>query len=144
MRAGEAARAGDVLLLRQGSVTERPLYRLWPNGRLDRIIANAASPNGVAVSREGTPAFLALSRLPAANRFRRKAYGNIAPGADVGASLQDAARELRVSARSLQRHLAEMGTSCSEMVAPMRLDTACHLLTEFSERMSQIAARLKR
>lgn len=59
-----------------------------------------------------------------------------------GASLQDAARELRVSARSLQRHLAEMGTSYREMVAQMRLDTACHLLTESSERMSQIALRL--
>ena len=59
-----------------------------------------------------------------------------------GASLQDAARELRVSARSLQRHLAEMGTSYSEMVAQVRLDTACRLLTESSERMSQIALRL--
>ena len=53
-------------------------------------------------------------------------------------------QESWASARALQRHLAEMGTSCSEMVAPMRLDTACHLLSEFSERMSQIAARLKR
>lgn len=59
-----------------------------------------------------------------------------------GASLQDAARELRVSARSLQRHLAEMGTSYSELVAQVRLDTACRLLTESSERMSQIALRL--
>jgi gluconolactonase len=38
------------------------LYRLWPDGRLDRIIGNAPSPNGVAVSREGTHAFLALTR----------------------------------------------------------------------------------
>jgi len=59
-----------------------------------------------------------------------------------GASLQDAARELRVSARSLQRHLAEMGTSYSELVAQVRLDTACRLLTETSERVSQIALRL--
>lgn len=59
-----------------------------------------------------------------------------------GASLHDAARELRVSARSLQRHLAEMGTSYSELVAQVRLDTACRLLAESSERMSQIAMRL--
>jgi gluconolactonase len=38
------------------------LYRFWPDGRLDRIIANAPSSNGVAVSREGTHAFLALTR----------------------------------------------------------------------------------
>jgi gluconolactonase len=38
------------------------LYRLWPDGKLDRLIANAPSPNGVAVSREGTHAFLALTR----------------------------------------------------------------------------------
>lgn len=59
-----------------------------------------------------------------------------------GASLQETARQLRVSARSLQRHLAEMGTSYSELVAQVRLDTACRLLTESSERMSQIALRL--
>lgn len=38
------------------------LYRLWPDGRLDRLIGNAASPNGVAVNPEGTHAFLALTR----------------------------------------------------------------------------------
>lgn len=59
-----------------------------------------------------------------------------------GASLQDTARELGVSVRSLQRRLAEMGTSYSEIVAEVRLDTACHLLAETSERISQIALRL--
>ncbi|MCR4524684.1 helix-turn-helix transcriptional regulator [Bosea sp. 47.2.35] len=59
-----------------------------------------------------------------------------------GASLQETARQLRVSARSLQRHLAEMGTSYSELVAQVRLDTACRLLTQSSERISQIAMRL--
>jgi AraC-like DNA-binding protein len=59
-----------------------------------------------------------------------------------GASLQDVARQLRVSARSLQRHLAEIGTSYSELVTQVRLDTACRLLIESSERMSQIALRL--
>lgn len=47
-----------------------------------------------------------------------------------------------MSARTLQRHLAEMGTSYSEIVAQVRLDTACRLLAESSERMSQIALRL--
>ncbi len=44
--------------------------------------------------------------------------------------------------RSLQRRLAEIGTSYSEIVAEVRLDTACRLLAESSERISQIALRL--
>jgi AraC-like DNA-binding protein len=42
----------------------------------------------------------------------------------------------------LQRHLAGMGTSYSDMVAEVRLDTACYLLLESSERISEIALRL--
>lgn len=59
-----------------------------------------------------------------------------------GASLQSIASQLGVSARSLQRHLAEVGTSYSEMVAEVRLDTACHLLVQSNERISDIALRL--
>jgi AraC-like DNA-binding protein len=47
-----------------------------------------------------------------------------------------------MSPRSLQRHLAGMGTSYSEMIAEVRLDTACHLLLESNERISEIALRL--
>jgi AraC-like DNA-binding protein len=47
-----------------------------------------------------------------------------------------------MSPRSLQRHLAGMGTSYSDMVAEVRLDTACYLLLESSERISEIALRL--
>ena len=57
---------GSILFTDQGQTGMQDpsgrLYRLWPDGRLDRIIGNAASPNGVAVSREGTHAFLALTR----------------------------------------------------------------------------------
>jgi AraC-like DNA-binding protein len=35
-----------------------------------------------------------------------------------------------------------MGTSYSELVAEVRLDTACHLLAESDERIADIAARL--
>lgn len=42
----------------------------------------------------------------------------------------------------MQRHLAGMGTSYSDMVAEVRLDTACYLLLESDERISQIALRL--
>lgn len=58
------------------------------------------------------------------------------------AALQRTALQLGMSPRSLQRHLAVMGTSYSDMVAEVRLDTACHLLLESNERISVIALRL--
>ncbi|WP_458758494.1 helix-turn-helix domain-containing protein [Afipia sp. TerB] len=58
------------------------------------------------------------------------------------ASLQQAARRLGISPRSLQRHLTGMGTSYSELVAEVRLDTACHLLAESDQSLSSIAHRL--
>lgn len=57
---------GSILFTDQGQTGMHDpsgrLYRLWRDGRLDRIIANAPSPNGVAVSREGSHVFLALTR----------------------------------------------------------------------------------
>jgi AraC-like DNA-binding protein len=58
------------------------------------------------------------------------------------ACLQYTASRLGMSPRSLQRRLAETGTSYSELVAEVRLDTACHLLAESNERISDIALRL--
>lgn len=58
------------------------------------------------------------------------------------AALQRTALQLGMSPRSLQRRLAELGTSYSDMVAEVRLDTACHLLLESNERISEIALRL--
>jgi len=47
-----------------------------------------------------------------------------------------------VSARSLQRHLCELGTSYSELVAEVRLDAACRLLAESNARIADIALHL--
>ena len=58
------------------------------------------------------------------------------------ASVRCTARRLGVSVRSLQRHLAEMGTSYGELVDEVRLETACRLLAESDERVSDIAMRL--
>jgi AraC-like DNA-binding protein len=79
------------------------------------------------------------ARLPSQHVIRAAVAASLRHG---GASLQHTASQLEVSVRSLQRHLAETGTSYSEMVAQVRLDTACHLLTESNERMSDIALRL--
>lgn len=58
------------------------------------------------------------------------------------AAIQRIALQLGMSPRSLQRHLAGMGTSYSDLVAEVRLDTACHLLLESNARISEIALRL--
>jgi AraC-like DNA-binding protein len=49
---------------------------------------------------------------------------------------------LDISPRSLQRHLTEMGTSYSVLLAEVRLDTACRLLTESELSIAEIAYRL--
>ncbi|OSI23403.1 MULTISPECIES: helix-turn-helix domain-containing protein [Bradyrhizobium] len=61
---------------------------------------------------------------------------------ESGSTLPHTARRLGISTRSLQRRLAEMGTNYAELVAEVRLDTACHLLVESDERIADIAARL--
>lgn len=38
------------------------VWRLWPDGRLDRLIANAPSPNGLALNRAGTHLYVAMTR----------------------------------------------------------------------------------
>mgnify|MGYP003524598421 CR=1 FL=1 len=61
---------------------------------------------------------------------------------DGGAALGRTAIQLGMSPRSLQRHLAAMGTSYTDMVAEVRFDTACHLLLQSDESISEIALRL--
>ncbi|WP_347710914.1 AraC family transcriptional regulator [Bradyrhizobium sp. CB1650] len=55
------------------------------------------------------------------------------------ATLDRTARALKISVRTLQRHLGRMGTSHSEMLAEVRLEMACRLLAESSKRLSDIA-----
>jgi AraC-like DNA-binding protein len=47
-----------------------------------------------------------------------------------------------MSPRSVQRHLAALGTSYRDIVAEVRLDTACRLLVESDASISEIALRL--
>ncbi|WP_454619814.1 helix-turn-helix domain-containing protein [Bradyrhizobium cenepequi] len=55
------------------------------------------------------------------------------------ATLDSTARALKISTRTLQRHLGRMGTSHSEMLADVRLDIACSLLAHSGKRLSDIA-----
>lgn len=71
-------------------------------------------------------------RLPSRYSVRAAIEASLRDG---DASLQRIARQLGISSRSLQRYLAETGTSYSELVAEVRLDTACHLLVQSNERI---------
>jgi AraC-like DNA-binding protein len=75
-------------------------------------------------------------RLPSSHAVRAAIVASLRHG---DASLESTARKLKISARTLQRHLARMGTSHSEMLAEVRLDIACRLLVDSSKRLSDIA-----
>ncbi len=62
------------------------------------------------------------------------------PSGDL--SLRRTAWQLGINPRSLQRHLAGMGTSYSEQVMDVRLKRACQLLEKTNMRVSEIAAEL--
>ncbi|MGO4173060.1 helix-turn-helix domain-containing protein [Bosea sp. TAF32] len=79
-----------------------------------------------------------LGHIPSEHAVREA----VAASLQSGASLRHIASRLGVSARSLQRHLAAQATSHSEIVAEVRLATACRLLTETNETISRIALLL--
>jgi transcriptional regulator GlxA family with amidase domain len=78
-------------------------------------------------------------RLPSRHAVRSAIAASLRHG---DTSIQSTARRLRVSVRSLQRHLAEIGTSYSEIVAEVRLETACHLLADSNLPLADIASLL--
>jgi gluconolactonase len=49
------------------------VWRLWPDGRLDRLIANGPSPNGIALNRAGTHCYVAMTRSCEVWRFALRA-----------------------------------------------------------------------
>jgi len=82
-----------------------------------------------------------MKRVRAPSRYSVRAAITVSMR-DGQANLQHSARQLGISVRSLQRRLSEMGTSYSELVAEVRVDVACHLLTDSDEPIADIAARL--
>ncbi|MCA1390329.1 helix-turn-helix transcriptional regulator [Bradyrhizobium sp. IC3123] len=54
-------------------------------------------------------------------------------------TLDSTAHALRISGRTLQRHLERMGTSHSKILDEVRLEIACRLLADTSKRLSDIA-----
>jgi gluconolactonase len=47
------------------------VYRLAPDGRLDRLISNGPSPNGIALNKAGTHCYVAMTRSCEVWRFAR-------------------------------------------------------------------------
>ncbi|WP_080667248.1 helix-turn-helix domain-containing protein [Bradyrhizobium sp. USDA 3256] len=75
-------------------------------------------------------------RLPSYRTVRAAIVVSLRQG---DATLDSTARALKVSSRTLQRHLGRMGTSHSKMLAEVRLNVACRLLADSSKRLSGIA-----
>lgn len=75
-------------------------------------------------------------RLPSPGAVRAAIVASLRHG---DATLDSTARALKISGRTLQRHLGRMGTSHSEMLADVRLDLACRLLMDSTQRLSDIS-----
>lgn len=75
-------------------------------------------------------------RLPSAQAVRAAIAESLRHG---DATLDSTARALKISVRTLQRHLGRIGTSHSEMLAEVRLKIACRLLAHSTNRLSDIA-----
>ncbi|WP_225641738.1 MULTISPECIES: helix-turn-helix domain-containing protein [Bradyrhizobium] len=74
--------------------------------------------------------------MPSAQAVRAAIVASLRHG---DATLDSTAQALKISSRTLQRHLGRMGTSHSEMLAEVRLDIACRLLVGSGKRLSDIA-----
>ncbi len=75
-------------------------------------------------------------RLPSSEAVRAVIVASLRHG---DSTLDNTARALQVSSRTLQRHLGRMGTSHSEMLAEVRMSIACRLLAHSSSQLSEIA-----
>jgi AraC-like DNA-binding protein len=75
-------------------------------------------------------------RLPSSEAVRATIIASLRHG---DATLDSTAVALKISSRTLQRHLGRMGTSHSEMLDEVRLNLACRLLADSSKRLSDIA-----
>lgn len=69
--------AGAVLMTDQGQTgLQDPsgrVLRLWPDGRIDRLIGNGPSPNGIALNAAGTHCYVAMTRSGEVWRFALRA-----------------------------------------------------------------------
>lgn len=74
--------------------------------------------------------------LPSSKAIRATIAASLRHG---DATLDSTAQALRISGRTLQRHLERMGTSHSKLLAEVRLQIACHLLADTRKRLSDIA-----
>ena len=75
-------------------------------------------------------------RLPSFQEVRAAIAASLQRG---DATLAGTAQALRISSRTLQRHLGDLGTTHRKVLAEVRLSTACRLLMEPESRLADIA-----
>lgn len=73
---------GAILMTDQGQTgLQDPsgrVLRLWPDGRVDKLIGNGPSPNGIALNRPGTHCYVAMTRSCEVWRFALRADAIVA------------------------------------------------------------------
>jgi gluconolactonase len=76
-----AGPGGSILFTDQGQTgLQDPsgrVWRLWPDGRCDRLIGNGPSPNGLVLNRAGTHCYVAMTRSCEVWRFALRADGTV-------------------------------------------------------------------
>ncbi len=110
----------------------------FPEALLDRPLLMADVTASQLAREQCERELVALSSQPLVSRVKALLSENLADMPD----LDTVAGRCCMSARSLKRKLAEHGVSFSELVAAMRRDEACVLLTEGRLSVEQIALRL--
>lgn len=110
----------------------------FPEALLDRPLLMADVTASQLAREQCERELVALSSQPLVSRVKALLSENLADMPD----LDTVAGRCCMSARSLKRKLAEHGVSFSELVAAMRRDEACVLLTEGRLSIEQIALRL--
>ncbi len=93
--------------------------------------------SGSRASRSHRP--MRAVRLPSFQAVRAAIVASLRRG---DATLESTARALKISGRTLQRHLGRLGTSHGKMLAEIRLKIACRLLADSSKPLSDIAKLL--
>lgn len=139
-------RASIWSIVAEGTVAAR-LARMMPNlGNMSAFhVTVDASEAYRAVAGEGGPSLSAQVDVIAAHVRglpRELHVIRALLGRRLDAKIEDAAKELGLSTRSLQRWLTSQGTSFHDEVVAARLATACTLLATTDLKIAAIGARL--
>jgi AraC-like DNA-binding protein len=125
---------------RASMLFDRPMHRLlFDASVLDQPIVTA---DPVAMELARAQCDRELASLVDGDNLVGRVKALVARGDDVSGSLEEVARQLHVSERTLKRHLARQGTSFSAVLEGVRHQKALLLLDDRRIALADVAARL--